>query len=303
MARIKDIQQETKDFLRWDQFDGKAASEALPAIYDHAVAYSNMCRGWYWRSIRAKRLISLIARLLTFFLGAFGVAAPLIAAIWPNDGDKLLWSQLAVVALAMAGLAQLADRVFGWSSGWLRYISTVTIMENLTRRFQMDWATYFINRGITDTPCEVKPLFEIAQQFQIELGEIQSDETNGWITEFNAGRAILSDIIKSSREVADKFVEEARTAAGARSLANAPGAIELSFTTTLQPRPSLRVALDGGTLEECHGMTWTRLGVEPGHHKVVVQASRNNEIISETSKIVEVAPGAVARMTLDVQAH
>lgn len=297
----KDIQQETKDFLHWDQFDGKPAKESLPAIYEHAVAYSNTCRGWYWRSIRRKRMISLVTRLLTFTLGAFGVSAPLIAAIWSLDEHKLLWSQLAVVALAMAGLAQLADRIFGWSSGWLRYISTVTAMENLTRQFQMDWAMYFINRGITDTAGEVKPLFEIAQRFELQLGALQSDETNGWISEYNSGAAMLSEIIKVSRETVDKSVLEIQTAAQAHTQGRAAGAIELTFTTNLQPRPSLRVALDGGTLEECSGLTWARLGVESGHHKIVVQASRDNAVLCEISKIIDVAPGAVVRQAIEVQ--
>jgi SMODS and SLOG-associating 2TM effector domain 2 len=300
---IKDIQQDTADFLRWDQFDGKPAKESLPAIYEHAVAYSNACRGWYWRSIRNKRLISLVARLFTFLLGAFGVSAPLIAAIWSRDDHKLLWSQLAVVALAMAGLAQLADRIFGWSSGWLRYISTVTAMENMTRRFQMDWAMYFVSRGITESPAEVKPLFEIAQKFEVQLGDLQSDETNGWMSEFNTGAAMLSEIIKSSRDITDKTVQEIQTAAHTHSQARGTGAIELTFTTNLQPRPSLRIALDGGTLEECSGLTWTRLGVDPGHHKIVVQASRDNAIIAETSKVIEVAPGAVVRQAIEVQGH
>jgi len=295
-----DIQQETKDFLHWDQFDGKPAKESLPAIYEHAVAYSNACRGWYWRSIRNKRLISLVTRLLTFALGAFGVSAPLIAAIWSLDEHKLLWSQLAVVALAMAGLVQLADRIFGWSSGWLRYISTVTAMENMTRQFQLDWAMYFISRGSSDAPSEVKPLFELAQKFELQLGALQSDETNGWISEYNSGAAMLSEIIKVSRETVDKSVLEIQTAAQSHGQARAAGAIELTFTTELQPRPSLRVALDGGTLEECSGLTWTRLGVESGHHKIVVQASRNNAVISEVSKILEVAPGAVVRQGIAV---
>ena len=303
MALKKDIQQEKEDFLRWDQFDGKDPKESLPAIYDHAVAFSNVSRGWYWRSIRNKRLISLLTRLLTFSLGVFGVSAPLIAAIWSRDDHKLLWSQLAVVALAMAGLAQLADRIFGWSTGWLRYISTVTAMENLTRQFQMDWAMYFINRGLSDAPAEVKPLFEIAHKFEVQLGALQSDETNGWISEYNSGAAVLSEIIKTSRETVDKSVLEVHAAAQAHSQARTAGAIELTFTTTLQPRPTLRVALDGGTLEECHGLTWTRLAVEPGHHKIVIQASRGTAVLSESSRIIEVAPGAVARQAIEVQAH
>jgi hypothetical protein len=297
-----DIRQDEKDFLAWNQFDGKSPEEALPAIYHHAIVYSNQCRGWYWKSIRNKRLISLVTRILTFGLGGLGVAAPLIAAIWSGDTQRLVWSQLAVIALAVAGLLQLADRVFGWSSGWLRYISTVTAMENLTRRFQMEWALYFVNRGATQGPCEIRPLFELAQRFETQLGDLQAQETDGWIAEFNTGRIMLGEVIKSSREAADKLVVETRAALAARNQSSATGSIELSFTTELRPAPLLRISLDGGAFEECRGLSWVRLRVDPGHHHAVIQAAHDNTIITEVARLIVVEPGSIVRQAVELKA-
>lgn len=295
---IKDIRQEPEDLLGWDQFDGKPPHEALPVIYRQALRFSQDCRGWYWKSIRNKRLTSLVSRLITFLLAAIGVAAPLVAAVMTRDEDKLMLSQLAVVSLAVAGVTQLADRVYGWSSGWIRYISTVTAMENLTRKFQMEWALYCVNLQRPVAQEDVRPLFEIAQRFQIQLGEMQATETDGWIAEFNTGRAMLAEVIKASKEAADKYEEEVRSAAKALSQAGAPGSIELTFTTTKEPPPTLRVAFDGGYAEPCKGLSWARLKVEPGHHEVVVQTVKGNEVVSEVTKIVELAAGGVARLTI-----
>jgi len=270
----------------------------LPAIYDHTVAYSHTCRGWYWKSIRNKRLISLIARLSTFLLAGFGVAAPLIAAVWSEASDKLLWSQLAVIALAVAGVMQLADRVFGWSSGWLRYISTVTAMENLTRQFQLEWAVFVVNLEKPVTNAEIRPLFEIAQRFQHQLGDLQANETDGWIAEFNTGRAALGEFIKASREAADKSAAEARSALQALNQVSTLGSIELTVTTSRQPLPSVQVALDGGHAEVCKGLTWARVKVDPGHHQILIQASHDNVVISEAIRIIEIPAGGVARLTV-----
>jgi hypothetical protein len=300
MALKPDIRQEKEDFLAWDQFHGKAPHEALPAIYSHAVTFSHECRGWYWKSIRNKRLISLIARLVTFLLAGFGVAAPLIAAVWPKDADRLLWSQLAVVALAVAGVMQLADRVFGWSSGWLRYIATVTAMENLTRGFQMEWSIYFVNLDRPVVSSDIRPLFEVAQRFQIQLGELQASETDGWIAEFNSGRAMLSDVIKTSRESADKSATEAKNALQMLNQTGALGSIELTFMTAREPAPSLRVALDGGHAEVCKGLTWARVKVDPGHHQAVIQAFQGDAVLSEVTRILEIPSGGVARLTVQI---
>jgi len=300
MARKTDIRQELDDLLTWNQFDGKAATDALPAIYKQAILYSEDCRGWYWRSIRIKRLSSLIGRLLTFVLAAFGIAAPLMAAVMTQDSHKLLCSQLAVIALAVAGVVQLADRVFGWSSGWLRYISTVTAMENLTRKFQMEWGLYIVNLQRPVAVEDIRPLFELAQRFQIQLGELQSTETDGWIAEFNTARTMLSEVIKASREAADKSDAEFRATAKALEQSATPGAIELTFTTSREPAPSLRVALDGGHAEVCKGLSWARLKVDPGHHHVVIQAVKDDVVLTEVTKVIELAAGGVARLTLPI---
>lgn len=298
MGRKPDIRQE--EFLPWDQFDRKSPDHALPAIYDCALKFSTKCRDWYWTSIRNKRLVSTASRFFTFLLAAFGVVAPLAAAIWSADEDKLLWTQLAVIALAAAGLVQLADRVFGWSSGWLRYISTVTAMENLTRQFQLEWAVHFVNLEHNAQDGGIRPLFDLAQRLQTQLGELQTSETDGWIVEFNAGRAMLNEVIKSAREAAEKSATEARSASQALSKASTPGAIELTATTDRRPLPSLVVALDGGPPEACKGLSWVRLKVEPGLHQVVVQATQDNTILSETTRVVEVPPGAPARVTVEI---
>jgi hypothetical protein len=298
MARKREIKQD--EFLAWDQFDNKPPAEALAALYNHATEFSTRCRTWYWTSIRHKRIVSTTSRFLSFFLGGFGVVGPIIAAIC-SDGDyKLMWSQFAVVALAIAGLLQFGDRVFGWSSGWLRYISTVTKMEHATRQFQLDWAAYFVELGKCVTPAEMRSAFEIAHRFECELSDLQTRETDGWIVEFNTGLVALNELVKTAREAADKSGSDARAAMKATATATAPGAIELTATTTVQPPPSVAVVLDGGSEEPCRGLTWGRLQVTPGLHQVMIRAFLNNAIASETVKIIEVPPGSTARVAVAI---
>jgi hypothetical protein len=295
MGRKTDIEQ--PQFLAWDQFDDKKPKDALPAIYRHAQEFSARCRTWYWHSIRRKRMVSTHARLAVFVLGAFGVTAPLIAAIGWDVSERLLWSQTAVAALALAGLAQLADRVFGWSSGWLRYISTVTAMEDLTRQFELDWAGYFIAMGKIQ-PTEVKPLFDIAQRFEVEIAALQKRETDAWVVEFNTGLSALNDLVKTAHENARKSASDAREALQTLNRTSVPGAIELTATTNSQALPTMAVALDDGHAEVCKGLTWARLKVDPGPHRMVIQAMQNNTLLSEVVKIVEVPPGATTRLTV-----
>ncbi|HEX8108775.1 MAG TPA: SLATT domain-containing protein [Kofleriaceae bacterium] len=219
MGRKEDVRQSTgrkadsnkPEFLAWDQFSDKKPQEALQAIYQHAEDFSERCREWYWQSIRGKRLVSTGARFTAFTLGALGVIAPLAAAAIGQPGAQQSLSLLAVPALAAAGLTQLADRVFGWSSGWLRYMSTVTAMESLTRQFQLDWAGYFVTLGQAQ-PVQVKPLFDIAQRFEVQIADLQKRETDAWVIEFNTGLSALNDIVKNAHESSQKSAAEIRDA-------------------------------------------------------------------------------------------
>jgi hypothetical protein len=295
MVRKPDIKEE--EFLAWDQFDRKAPAVALPAIYGHAEGLSGKCRTWYWTSIGRKRIVSTGVRLVALLLGAFGVVAPIVAAIWSEEHIRLLWSQLAVVALALAGLTQVADRVFGWSSGWMRYISTVTAMENLTRQFQLDWAAYFVNQGQA-VPGDVRPLFDIAQRFEVQLAELQTRETDNWVIEFNTGLTALSEIIKTARESAERSAADGRASVQASIKASASGALELTFTTAAQPPPVVAVTLDGGEAETCKSLSWGRLEIDPGAHRLVVHTLHEGVIVSEVVKIVDVSAGGTTRLVL-----
>ena len=143
MAKKKDVKVDRLG--GWDDYAEKNAAEALPQIYNRVEASSKAARDWYWDSIASKRNASLAVRLLSFLLLVLGAALPILAGIYGEPQTRLLFTQLGVAALAIAGLSQAADRIFGWSSGWLRYMTTATAMENVTRRFELDWVGPEVN--------------------------------------------------------------------------------------------------------------------------------------------------------------
>ena len=204
----KDVRAE--NLLAWDEYKNKSFDKALLAIYSHAETISKTKCTWYWDSIKHKRLSSFGVRLLTFALLIIGSVLPILAGLGDTPDVRLQFTQLGVAALAFAGLLQVADRVFGWSSGWLRYIETVTAMEDLTRKFELDWASYIVDKGSNIGDSDTKPLFELSQRFEDAISKLQSDETDRWVTEFNSGVALLSDLIKSQRESVEKTAQAAR---------------------------------------------------------------------------------------------
>lgn len=186
--------------VAWNHYAIGSVEDALKAIYDQAQAQSEKLRGWYWSGIRAKKYSSVVARVVSYLFAAAGVLAPLTAAMAADAQEKLLLTQAGVLALVVAGLAQVSDRVFGWSSGWQRYVTTVTIMERLTAQFELAWARWLLDRDAPLQLSDVLEPFELAKAFTLELEYLRDSETNAWVAEFNAGLVALSEIAKLKRE-------------------------------------------------------------------------------------------------------
>ncbi|OQX21650.1 MAG: hypothetical protein BWK80_32645 [Desulfobacteraceae bacterium IS3] len=284
----------TTTLLAWDKYKDKTVSEALQSIYERASSTSIRVCAWYWTNIKTKRLTAFSFRCITFLLVIFGTVLPILAGLIADTERRLWFAQLGVAALALGGLMQVADRVFGWSSGWLRYITTVTSMENLTRKFELDWAGYIlIKRTEALNESDTRELFNLAKQFEDDIVKLQSEETDKWSIEFNSGTALLGDLIKSQRELGEKAIEEARQAVQASEKAKQSGALELKLVHKAEIK-AVKIAIDKEKPVEFTGTSWSSLNVPPGQHIINVETTEvppKNNIM----KVVEIPAGGVAR--------
>lgn len=288
-----DIKIEKDGGLKWDDYLDKSAAEAVSSIYAHATAMAQQARDWYWTSIKKKKRGSIVIRTIAYALVIIGASGPMLAAVWKDEGTKLALTQIGVAAIAVAGLLQLCDTVFGWSSGWLRYISTVTAMEKLTLQFQLDWAGYFVARaGVKEE--DKKPLFDLARAFELEIEKRRGEETDGWVAEFNRGMAALNEMIKYQKDATEKATTAAKSQLEARLKEEQPGAIEVTLTQGAPARP-VKVVLDGVEEASITGVTWAKTGVAAGRHVVQLQWAAGDYGIS---RIADVPAGGVARVEM-----
>jgi SMODS and SLOG-associating 2TM effector domain 2 len=289
-----------RKFIRWDEYTEKPPPVALESIYSYITDFAASTTGWYWRSIKTKRRTSISIRAFSFFLLAFGTAAQFYATTLGDVQNRLDTTQAAIAAFAIAALMTVADRAFGWSGGWLRYVLTVTTMENLIRAFQLEWAKYFVSKdGVVDHG-DVKALFLLAQGLEQELLKLQGEETAKWATEFNAGIEILESAIKTQREEADKKVNIIRATLASQEAENkaqeksrATGSIELTLLHAVAVKP-VRIIFDSDAPVDFLGASWVKLNIFPGQHEIKVITV--DEPVQTISRVVDIQPFAVSRV-------
>lgn len=247
----------------WDQFMAQDLDAGAAEIYAWAGDTYRAVSTWYWSSIRTKRMSALTVRGLTMLLVIAATVLQTLPSVWPERLDKLGSAQAVLCALAVAGLLQLADRVFGWSSGWTRYITTANAIESATRAFVRQWRGALLVNGRAVT---LATLFELAKAYEETLVALQSAETSEWASEFDQGTRLLNDSISRMRVENSAALE-----AAAMPVAVKEGVIQLTFDAGTQAGP-LCLAIENGAPFEVGASFAARLKAGP-YHAVVKTAA------------------------------
>src|SRR5262245_5391908 len=115
---------------------GKEAAEAIPAIFGYVENAAASSMAWYAQRKLGKARASRSLRALAIVLAIVGGLTPIIHGMYPQP-----WiAQLGFALLALAAGAVAADRYFGVSSGWIRYVTAMLAIQRALADFRLDWS-------------------------------------------------------------------------------------------------------------------------------------------------------------------
>ncbi|MGA2129333.1 MAG: SLATT domain-containing protein [Xanthobacteraceae bacterium] len=153
------------------QLDWNRDTESLRILHDYAVALANSVIDWYVRKRHWKRFWSIILRFLIFLFAIFGILIPLLRVLcpdWVSDLVRAVCPQLtgdlagfaAEAALVFIGIAaglNLIDRLVGFSSGWMRYMSAAMRAHKALLEFELKWNCWARDAARKVASSEVQP--------------------------------------------------------------------------------------------------------------------------------------------------
>lgn len=257
---------------------------SINALYQYAEANANDSIQWYGRKKHDKAKMSSFLRASAIILTSLGGLAPIVGAIGItsiNFGKlPVNIGQLGYLFLGLAAACIGFDKYFGFSSGWMRYISTKMTLERALSEFRLDWAMMIAK--LTDkqpTPDQVQLMIQRLKEFLVLINNNVETETLAWVAEFKNS---LADIEKASKVQAE---------------AGKPGAIAVTLTNGMETEAGFTVTLDGMDIKTVRGTKYQIGYVAPGTHKIAVKGIINKEAL-DASELVNVAPGEVAAVTL-----
>lgn len=204
--------------LSWKPAD---TENSLNTIRNYVEEEAKGLIQWYYDKKRWKSRMSSGIRLLSIVFFSVGGLVPLIkatfsaasiAAVVPNSLD---FGQLGYLIIAVgAGLIAL-DKFFGYSSGWIRYITTALAIERSIDEFRLEWARATAAlQGNQPTAEQLDRLLQLCKDFAVSVRSQVEQETKAWVLEFQSNLADLEKSLKARAEEA-KAPAAKRAATGA----------------------------------------------------------------------------------------
>jgi SMODS and SLOG-associating 2TM effector domain 2 len=272
----------TLEFPNWDC---KNVLESLRSVYAVTFAQGESAIDWYRSAIRSKRLGSIILRSCAIALASIGALLPLVSAVATKFGQRapsneLVDAQWGYIAFATAAACVAADKFFGLSTGWIRYMKTQLILEGAITNLRYDWIALLarVSNG-SPTSDEIQTMLQKLKEFVTFVRTQIQLETDAWILEFQANLVDLSNTVKSRAEVTK------------------PGSLQVTVPNAKEFDGGARALLDHSDERTIEGTQCLFTSVPPGSHEILVRGKKGGKPF-EIASVVRVTPDSLVSINL-----
>ncbi len=240
------------------------------------VAYYNYAKGKqkYW----SKRI-----RLFSIILIGLGGICPLVGKV--SFGESIVdFSNYGYISIALAGTLLFLDKFFGFSSAWIRFMTTSMEIESQTSVFRqkMEIELFKLKSGMApDTPDKQLELLLMVKDFTLQIDELVKQETQNWAVEFQSNIAELMKMASSKMESMN------------------PGCVKVTIKSSLDPQ-KMTIKLDGIEKDTPRGNEVLIEHVSPGSHTVIVSGNIDG-IAKSQSAVVSVDAGKMTPIEIELK--
>lgn len=272
---------------------GAAAPEGLSSVYDALVKKAEEALHWYEVSQRAKRRGARITRSVAIVFGALAAILPTVVTALPDRLGDYQVARLNPVATALgvlAGTMILLDKLYGFSSSWIRYATTYQTIQGNLEAFKLGWQRKLFEVQPAQASSEqVRALFDFLGAFLASVNAAVQGETQSWVAEF---KGALNEL--------DKAVEAQRMTAAAAPMPGARGALRVEIVPLeLLDDKRWTLQLENGKEELKEGQSSAVVtALEPGIYKLRVAAQKKGRPVAMEQPVV-IKAGEVFEVRLE----
>ncbi len=187
---------------------------SLSALHQYVEDQAQKAIEWYWDHKRLKARISMVLRFVAIILFALGGLVPIVKATLPAAAIAKIpfdFGQSGYLLIGVAAGCMGLDRFFGYSTGWIRYVTTAMALEKSLEEFRLEWTRNMAKmRGASPTPEQLELLIQTSETFSLAIKSQVEQETKAWVVEFQTN---LSQLEKDLQAKADEAKAKTKAAA------------------------------------------------------------------------------------------
>jgi hypothetical protein len=199
--------------LSWKDAD---IENSLRELRQYVESEAQKQISWYYTKKTLKAQMSTSLRFVSIVLFVLGGLVPILKATLPANVTSALpfdFGQAGYLLIAIAAGCIGLDRYFGYSTGWIRYVTTALAIEKSLDEYRLEWTQHMAKaRGITPTAEQVEELIQTSAKFSLAIKSQVEQETKAWVTEFQSN---LTQLEKDLQARADEAKAKSKAAAGA----------------------------------------------------------------------------------------
>jgi len=193
-------------------------------------------------------------------------------------------AQWGYVFFALAGAIYGYDKLFGLSTGWMRYIVTQMALEKALKEFQYDWL--ILRAQLQKQPAKYavdsRTLLQKVRDFTSQVESLVKQETDAWVLEFQNNLSQLEKVLKAEAETRKS------------------GSIKVIVSNAQEFSP-VGIRLNGTQRKELAGITEGLIdAVPPGMYEVEAIGKKGNKD-GKDSKVIQVQPNATVSVELTLK--
>jgi hypothetical protein len=197
--------------LSWKDPD---VGTSLSALHQYVEDQAQKQIKWYWEKKRAKSAMSMGLRFVAIVLFVLGGLVPIVKATLPADVTNRFrfdFGQSGYLLIGIAAGCMGLDRFFGYSTGWIRYVTTAMAIEKSLEEFRLEWTrTMAKMRGVPPAPEQLETLIQTCTAFSLAIKSQVEQETKAWVVEFQNN---LSQLEKELQTKVDEAKAKTKSAA------------------------------------------------------------------------------------------
>jgi len=191
--------------LSWRPNELVASVKALAQDVEKSVTEAS---DWYMAKRRAPSAGAQWTRMLAIVFVTLGGLSPLLSSTFgPIKGAlNVTGTGAGYLFLALAAACVALDRYAGFSSSWMRRITTGQAIKRLVIDFRVQWPPLLaeLEAKTNITIADVKPLFDRIAKLSADAEDLIKEETRLWKVEFESAFSQLEKATQAGKSEAEE---------------------------------------------------------------------------------------------------